>query len=422
MRVLILSDTECSHGGSVSTTRLAYGLLAVGVDVHRAYAIAQNKRTPWVSHPLLTYLSPSGEAITSLIKLLPENPQNQLLQQLCIRKLKKLIARIQPDVVNIHTTFTTGWDMSILEAIPAHLPLTWTLHDMWSFTGACTYAFHCNKFTTGCDAACATEKLCPGVHKHVPPAEIGPIWQRKQKFLNDRPMLTCITPSLWMQREALRGAWRNHQVQHVPYGLNLDVFRPVDRAAARESLGIKAQGPVLLLPATNLSEERKGARFALGALKQLADKQITLLTMGHEPPKLDLPGVKVQHMGFISSEVLQSILYSAADAMLHPATEDNLPNTVLEALACGTPVVGFKIGGLPDMVTDGATGWLHPDVSVEGFTACLQRALSALNSGADLRGACRAKTEKEYPLALQGERYVTLFNQLIEKHKQGSPR
>ncbi|HEY1173763.1 MAG TPA: glycosyltransferase [Verrucomicrobiae bacterium] len=420
MRILILSDTESSHGGAISTTRLAHGLLAVGAEVHRTYAYAQNKRTPWVSHPLLSHLSASGEAITSLIKLLPERPQNQLLQNLSIRKLKKLIAKTQPDVVNIHTTFTTGWDMGILEAIPAHLPQAWTLHDMWSFTGACTYAFYCNKFTAGCDAACATEKLCPGVHKHVPPAEIGPIFQRKLQFLKDRPHLTCITPSVWMQKEALRGAWRDHQVIHIPYGLNLNTFRPVDRASARESLGIKAQGPVLLLPATNLGEERKGARFALGALKQMSDKKITLLTMGHEPPKLDLPGVTIQHMGFISSEVLQSILYSAADLMLHPATEDNLPNTVLEAMACGTPVVGFHIGGMPDMVTDGVTGWLNPNVSVEGFTECLQRALTALSSGTDLRAACRSKTEKEYPLALQGERYVTLFKQLMQK--QGSTR
>lgn len=414
MRVLILSDTEASHGGSIATTRLAEGLLGEGVEVHRAYAYGQKKNTPWVSHPLLSHLTPLGDVALSLSRFaLSDHQHSRFLENLSRRKLSKLIARIKPDVINIHTMFTTGWGIGLLEVIPPSLPQAWTLHEMWSFTGACDYSYHCDKFATGCDAACATENLCPGVQKHLRPDEIKGLWERKRAFRSDRSYLAAIAPSLWLKRTAERGLWRDKQLHHIPYGLNLEQFHPVDRAAARAVLGLPADGLVMLLTATDLKQARKGAHLAVEALKAFPDANITVLTLGYSPLKATIPGVTLRHLGFVSSELLQAAIYSAADLTLHAATEDNLPNTVLESLACGTPVAGFNIGGVPDMVIDGTTGWLAKEVTVAGYVDCLRRSIQAFRSGSNLRQQCRAKAERDYPLDLQAKRYVSLFNELM---------
>jgi glycosyltransferase involved in cell wall biosynthesis len=134
--------------------------------------------------------------------------------------------------------------------------------------------------------------------------------------------------------------------------------------------------------------------------------------MGIEPLLVKGEGIQVHSLGYVTHERMKVLAYSAADLLVHPAPVDNLPNVVLEAIACGTPVVGFPIGGMPDMVRAGETGWLASALSSEALADTLAQACGELKRGRNLRGSCRVIAEREYNPALQATRYSNLFGAL----------
>ncbi len=150
--------------------------------------------------------------------------------------------------------------------------------------------------------------------------------------------------------------------------------------------------------------------YLIEALRLLPVRPLTLLTMGEGAMPSDRDGVTVHPLGYVYEEERKALAYSAADLFVHPAPVDNLPNVVLEALACGTPTVGFAIGGMPDMVRPGVTGWLSETVSAAGLATTLALALDAIAvPGQTLRAKCRSVAETEYSQAHQAERYTALF-------------
>jgi glycosyltransferase involved in cell wall biosynthesis len=165
--------------------------------------------------------------------------------------------------------------------------------------------------------------------------------------------------------------------------------------------------------AQKFSEERKGMSYLKEALQRLSYEAVTLITLGKGRLAIERPGVHLHHLGFIDHEHTKVLAYNAADLLVHPALLDNLPNVVLEALACGTPVVGFPVGGMVEMVSPGSTGWLADGVSAQALAEILDKALNDLDRGVNLSENCRAKAEAEYDLSIQAKRYKELFLSLI---------
>jgi glycosyltransferase involved in cell wall biosynthesis len=293
-----------------------------------------------------------------------------------------------------------------------HAPTVWTLHDMWSFTGRCAYSYDCRKFMTGCDSTCPT----PEEHPPLAPDQIAQAWNERRRLLNSNPNLLAVAPSRWLAREAREGLWADHRVEVIPYGLPLEVYRPVDRALAREALGINTPGPVLLMAAQFLTERRKGGEILDGALSALSRRPLTIVTLGSGHPGFQAEGIHLHELGYVDHERTRVLAYSAADLFVHPAPVDNLPNVVMEALACGTPVVGFAIGGMPDMVRPGQTGWLCDSVSSKALADTLEEALADLDRGVNFRDSCRAVAEAEYGSSLQARNYLELFQSLISQN------
>ncbi|OEU49622.1 MAG: hypothetical protein BA861_09085 [Desulfobacterales bacterium S3730MH5] len=279
---------------------------------------------------------------------------------------------------------------------------------MWSFTGRCAYAYDCRKFIVGCNDSCPTHGEYPALARE----RIAYVWKQRQRILAEHPNLVAVCPSRWLAQEALAGSWSNHRVEVIPYGLALKAYRPIDRDLARRALGIETPGPVLLTVAERLTDRRKGGGILIEAMQHILSRPLTWVTMGHGRPSIHVDGLHIHHLDYVDHERTKVLAYSAADVFVHPAPVDNLPNTVMEAIACGAPVVGFGTGGVPDMVRPGQTGWLSEETTAQALATTIEKALADICQGSDLRTSCRTVAETEYGLDLQARRYLELFESM----------
>lgn len=279
---------------------------------------------------------------------------------------------------------------------------------MWSFTGRCAYSDACRKFLVGCDNACPT----PSEYPALKPALIGAAWKQRQAVLAAAPSMVAVTDSHWLANEAKLGLWRNHRVESIPNGVPLDLYRLTQRAAARQSLGISTDGVALLVAAQRLDNRHKGVAFLAEAMRHVRHRPLTLMTQGHGDFSLEDPSISVLPLGFIADEARRVLIYNAVDALVHPAINDNSPLVVLEAMACGTPVVAFPIGGVPELVRPGKTGWLAQAVSAGALAQAIDLAATDLANGIDLRAACRSVVEAEYSDEAHAQAYINLMQSI----------
>jgi glycosyltransferase involved in cell wall biosynthesis len=412
MRIVMLSDLETQGGAAIAASGLAEAMCRAGHRVTRIVHAADRKEHSWSTIQLTPATSPFLP-YRAAMRLLPGRYREVLSDRAVQRALSDLLTDLRPDVINVHNVHSAtsaNWSCDLLSVCVDHAATIWTLHDMWSFTGRCAYSYDCRKFLTGCDQTCPTPTEYPALASE----RIAQAWSQRQRILAASPRLAAVAPSRWLAREARSGLWAGHRVEVIPYGVPLEIFRPLDRILAREALGIEARGPVLLMAAQNLVERRKGGTFLIEALRHVACRPLTVVTLGAGRLHLEAEGIQIHPLGFVDHARTKVLAYSAADLFLHPAPVDNLPNVVLESIACGTPVVGFPVGGVPDIVRPGKTGWLAHQVSARVLAETIEAAISDLRRGVDLRSSCRALAEAEYDLDLQARRYAELCHSLAD--------
>ncbi len=406
MHVVMLSDAETSGGAAIAASRLAEALVQASVRVTRIVGNSDGQKHPWVTQVLRTQLREEValKALESISKRLAIYARRRLVCQ----RLHDLLMKLHPDVINVHNLHSAGWPPDLLAVCARHAPTVWTLHDMWSFTGHCAYSYDCEKFVNGCDAACSTSTEYPVLSPNC----IADAWRCREKLLVKYQDLVAVCPSRWLAREATRGLWKGHRVEIIPNGLPLEVYRPIEKNLARMALNIETPAPVVLTAAQDLNEQRKGSEILVKALQKVSIRPFTLLTFGQGSLPVEIDDIWLHHLGYVNPERVKVLAYNAADLFVHPAPVDNLPNVVVEAIACSTPVVGFAVGGVPDMVRPSQTGWLANEVSPDALAAAIDTALTDLRYGVDLQGSCRAVAEAEYSSELQVRRYLDFFESL----------
>jgi glycosyltransferase involved in cell wall biosynthesis len=311
-------------------------------------------------------------------------------------------------IINLHLVANFVDFQSFFRVGPRRSPLVWTLHDPNPFTGGCHYYDACRRYNSGCGA-------CPELGSSVTGDLSREIWQRKKAAYSFIPdgRLHLVAPSRWLADEARKSALLGKfPVSVIPYGLDTEVFSPRNRMMAREALDLPRDAKVVLFAAADVKDHRKGFTKLTEALAPLpADSGIHVVALGRNrfSTNIRLPNLS---LGFIDNERILSLAYSAADLYVTPTLDDNLPNTVMEAMSCGTPVVGFEVGGVPDMVRNGVSGFVVP----RGDTCALRQAiLSVLDNPAlrtEMSQNCRRIAVEEYGIQLQAQRYLALYQSI----------
>lgn len=286
-------------------------------------------------------------------------------------------------------------------------PVIWTLHDMNPFTGGEHYL---EEFL-GIDDNGFPLKRIFSKDEIATAKENSNI---KMQALSNVTNLTIVAPSKWLADEARKSElFQNRKVVCIPYGLDTSVFKPRDKAYSRKILNIPTDKKVILFVADSISNNRKGFVFLKRAFEQLENENVILCAVGNKNSELESIN-NILELGQIYDERLMSIVYSAADVFVIPSLMDNLPNTVLESLLCGTPVIGFPVGGIVDMIQQGENGLLTRDISVSALLDSLKDFLNE-NTVFDSK-QIRKNAVGKYDLEVQAAAYKKLFASILKNY------
>jgi glycosyltransferase involved in cell wall biosynthesis len=416
-----------SGGAANAAIRLHIGLLKQGVKSQFLCARKSNKNIPEleiIQLPLSLLgriIKNATECLISLPFLAIKRPQitsfiNELLQRVFrkrtqLNKNKRLLKNKSLEV-EIFSFPKADFDLlshsSIKNADIVHLhwvssfldwptffykinkPIVWTLHDMNPILGGFHYLND-------------KEKNYPNVK------EIEDKFERlKINSIPNDTNLTIVGVSEWLKKESenskILGRFP-HKL--IPYGLPMDIFKPVDKKVAKAFFNLPANKKIILFAAYDITNIRKGAHLLFEALRELDQTKTHLAIIGNINSSNSISNST--YMGFIKDERLMALAYSAADLFVIPSLEDNLPNTVLESLACGTPVVGFNIGGIPDMIIPGLNGLIAQNTSAKSLALKITESLNIKFS----QEAIRNDALKRFAEEIQAKRYMNLYNSIL---------
>lgn len=313
-------------------------------------------------------------------------------------------------VVHLHWVADFLEYSSFFAGLPRGLPVVWTLHDLNPFTGGCHYTNACEGFTQQCGH-------CPQLGRPGEHDLSARGFQAKLSAYADLN-LHVIAPSRWMAAEARRSRLlgKARSIQVIRNAIDTRAYAPIEKSLAKARLGLPPDKPVIAFGAESLTNHRKGFALLLEALARLpADQEVWGLAFGGgKLPESRERLPRIRHLGFVTTPAEQSLAYSAADVFALPSLEENLAQTGVEALACGTPVVAFRTGGLPDYVFPGETGLLAEVGDAEDLARQITWLLQRPEDRQRMGQAGRALIEREYAAIVVARHHRHLYESLLE--------
>ena len=385
MKILSISDLSAAGGAAIAGNRISDALRTNGAEVIQLSSDGRNTdeqkalfngKKFSALHDLLSPLIPASKA-----KSLTENNLNQ--------QLRKFLQQQKFDAINIHNLHSAGWPISLVSTALEFAPVIWTLHDCWSFLGT-FHSSYCNP------ASNYSKRILSKFWKSL---------ELKQSINS----LASVTPSKWLRGQATSSFWSEYAVKTINNPVPKSFLEQLDRESCKKALGISLDQPTVLCIAGNLNEEMKGGTILKEILNSDAKDYCQFFLIG-EGNQFNDP--KIRSLGFVKDELTLRIAYHAADVLLHPAQIDNLPNTVAESMSCGTPVLAFNTGGLPEMVISGKSGWLVPEMNAHLLAQELDSIVKS-KSYKDLRNSTKELAEQLFAPKEIGMQYMEFIEGLV---------
>jgi glycosyltransferase involved in cell wall biosynthesis len=417
VRIAHISTTDFSGGAGRSAYRLHAGLRALGLDSRMLVQQKESNDTsvilfqPPLDWPVRLrrafrrrYLAPSQKVVAS------RPVGSTYFSDDRSQHGADALGGVPPsDILHLH--WIAGFlDYSdFFRHLPRGLPIVWTLHDMNPFTGGCHFDGGCGKYLERCGA-------CPQIGSLERHDLSSRVWQRKNSAFATRSASSThiVTPSQWLAAEAKKSTLLSRfPVTVIPYGIDTDKFQPRNRRFARQLFGIPPEARVVLFVADWAGEKRKGLDVLIEAIKGIEDlPELCIFTIGREMARQEI-GKRSIAIEYIRDELTMSLAYSAADLFVVSSLQDNLPNTALEALACGIPTVAFAVGGLTDFIREDETGALVAPGDVRALRVAITKMLENQDRLASMAESCRRTALAEYNLDVQARHYVALYESLM---------
>ncbi len=319
------------------------------------------------------------------------------------------------DIIHLHWINAGFLSLDSLHKIfKMKKPVIWTLHDMWAFTGGCHYSLNCTGYKSSCSH-------CPFLRKPSLKDISSRHFNRKIELYKSADKLTFVTCSNWLGNIARESTMlKNFRIETIPNPIDTNIFKPSDKQVVRRLLNLPTDKILILFGAANVLDRRKGLNYFSEAMDILINKypemkeKIELVVFGKKSEKnekLNFP-FKVNDLSVLSTEKKLAELFNAVDLFVLPSLEDNLPNTIMESLACGTPSVGFKIGGIPEMIDHKQNGYIAKYKSSEDLAEGIYWTLRITDKSVLSQNA-RKKVIDNYSPEIVVGKYKKLYHEVL---------
>lgn len=421
MKVLHINKSDHAGGAAVAAVRLLDASLHYGIDARMLVLDGSGKhaKVEVLARSRIARVVEKIKFLEEIFSFIPFEKSRQNRFSFSQSRFGFDISRHplvqEADVLHLHWVNQGFLSLKGLKKlISIGKPVVWTLHDTWPFTGGCHYPGTCGGFTSTCGQ-------CPML-KSPAPDDLSARQHETKENDYKGASITFVGCSKWMQEMAVKSSLvrkdLRHAVNQVFNPVDTNLFQPASRISVRKELGLPQNKKLVLFGAVNIADPRKGTGFLLKALNYLSqrkpglEEQLELMVFGKNIESLsgELP-FKLHSFDVVKTEAEMAQLYQAADLFVLSSMQDNLPNTVVESLACGTPVVAFNIGGVPEMVQHCKSGFLafpgNPKDLAEGI-------LFVMENSEDLGRNARLFAQEKFAPAEVARQYDEIYKSVTE--------
>ena len=420
MRVLIVNTSERIGGAAIAAGRLMDALKNNGI---KAKMLVREKQTDRLS---VTGLKMNAwrvwQFIWERILIWKENRfRKHNLFAVDIANTGTDITAIpefqEADIIHLHWINQGMLSLNdIRKILQSGKPVVWTMHDMWPCTGICHHARECDKYHQECHH-------CPYIYKGGNKKDLSNQVFKKKKELYQLAPITFITCSQWLKGRAGQSALLNgHTIVDIPNPINTSLFKPQNTVTARNRMGLPTDKKLILFGSVKVTDKRKGIDYFIESCKLLAEKhpelkeELGVVVYGKNSEQLKpLIPFQVFPLDFISNDKDLVNVYNAVDLYVTPSLEENLPTTIMEAMACGVPCVGFNVGGIPEMIDHLHNGYVAEYKSAEDLANGVIWTLNESEYHTLSEEACR-KAVSNYSESTVAKKYIDVYNKITGNH------
>ena len=355
MRVLIVNTSERTGGAAVAANRLMMALNNNGVKAKMLVRDKESDSLTVVGLPKSSMLNWHFLWERLVIFFHCRFSRKHLFEIDLANSgsdITKLREFQEADVIHLHWINQGMLSLSgIRKILKSGKPVVWTMHDIWPATAICHLTLNCRNFTTHCHNC----RLLPG--KGSSSDLSTNVWRKKEKMLEDSSIY-FVTCSHWLEQEAKASALlRGQKIVSIPNPIDTHIYRGGDKQTARKNLGLPEDKRLILFVSQRVTNKNKGMDYLIDACRQLKDYELVILG-GHAEEVVDQLPLKAHPLGYVNDERRIVEIYQAVDVFVLPSLSENLPNTIMEAMACGVPCVGFKVGGIPEEIDHKRNGYV----------------------------------------------------------------
>lgn len=407
-------------GAGGAAMRIHLGLLARGIDSRFCVAYPtidlENSFTPKVT--------PFGRIARKVRRHMDDALVRHAANQFeylassgaCGFNIARIVGQVRPDIVQLHLIGFHAFRLATLARVRA--PVVWRCPDQWAFCGLSHYEPDPARYSAPLPNALNPLRPWTDLSEHVR--------LKKGRVYRKLDPLVVVCPSHWLAEETRRSALlRNRRIEVIPTACDATTFTPKDRKICRAALGLPGNGRIILVGAGSLDLKSKGLDLFCAAMQAVhgnvpaGGRNVRVVTFGKQPFRSGEVAGGVHHMGHVTDRRLLSLVYSAADVFVAPSRMENLANTVLESLGCGTPVVAYDIGGMPDAIDHKVNGYLATPFSTQSLADGINWILQQQDAGL-LRAACRDKVLKSFSRDEEINNYIALYESILRSRPAGS--
>lgn len=416
MRILMVNTSELTGGAAIAANRLMNALNAEG---HEARMLVRDRNTD----STLVSTIPNGlkqkcDFLLERLGIFVENGcrKHRLFEVDTATRgtdITRLEVFREADIIHLHWINQGMLSLGgIGKILTSGKPIVWTMHDMWPFTGICHHSRECTAWKEQCGN-------CPILRK----GSVNDLSHRR--FLDKvqtyaKGKITFIGCSDWLTDLAKQAPlFRGHRIESIPNAIDTNYYQPLSKTEARKALLLPNDKQILLFVAQKATNPNKGIQYLMAALEQICEidssskEKLHLVIVGIEATTLKkLFPIPVTAYEYISDTEKMRQLYNAATLLMMPTLQDNLPNTIVEAMACGLSCVGFNVGGLPQLISHKKTGYLaqykNTEDFAEGVKFCLRDGITE-----KMAISSREKVVANFSQPIVARRHAALYESLL---------